>query len=254
MFMRGSQMWGMRTTARGLPCSSWDQVPHHGHGCGQALCLDVLTSFPTCSPVSPRLRRTHEVNTWHLQLVGLREESLQGSRLSRGQLVNTVSTRIHKCLRPRVSSRTQMFMGRSSKQCVVNWSLWLFSSVDSWFPGHRPLGSRGMASLKQMQLLIDTNVQTGSFIIIVTYSTQSEHPRVSTHQRAHTSGQLRQVGSSRPYFLSWTICVSSTRALPFTGLKAPISFSGLACCYSRTSTSAALLRDRSRSPRAHRAG
>ena len=85
--------------------------------------------------------------------------------------------------------------------------MWLLSSVDSWFPGRRPLGSRGMASLKHMQLLIDTNIQTGSFVIIVTYSTQSEHPRVSTHERAHTSGQPRQVGSSQPYFTLEHLCL-----------------------------------------------
>lgn len=43
---------------------------------GQAQSLDVLTSFHPGCPVSPRLRLTHKVNTWHLWLVGLRGESL----------------------------------------------------------------------------------------------------------------------------------------------------------------------------------
>ena len=54
-----------------------------------------------------------------------------------------------------------------------------------------------MASLKQMQLFIDTNVQTGSFMIIVTYSTQSEHTRASTHERAHTNGHTKVAHTSR---------------------------------------------------------
>lgn len=76
VFMRGSQRWGPRARAWGPPCSSWEQVPHHGHGRGRARCLDVLTSFRPCYPVSSRLRLTHEVKTWHLWLVGLREENL----------------------------------------------------------------------------------------------------------------------------------------------------------------------------------
>lgn len=87
-----------------------------------------------------------------------------------------------------------------------------------------------MASSKQMQLFIDTNVQTGSFIIIVTYSTQSEHPRVSTHERthksgthqqAHTSGQPRQVGSSRPYFILEHLCLLHPGYCPSLASKHP---------------------------------
>lgn len=174
--------------------------------------------------------------------------------------MNTVSRRIHKHLRPRASSRKQMFMGRSSKQCIVNWSLWLFSSVDSWFPGHRPLRGRGMASLKQVQLLIDTNVQTGSFMITATYSPQSERTRAGAHERVHTDGHTKvahttgytqtgthdrahtwsaQVGGPfTALFYPGASVSPPPRALPFAGLEAPIWFSGLACCYSRASTAA----------------
>lgn len=195
--------------------------------------------------------------------------------------MNTVSRRIHKHLRPRASSRKQMFMGRSSKQCIVNWSLWLFSSVDSWFPGHRPLRGRGMASLKQVQLLTDANVQTGSFMITATYSPQSERTRAGAHERAHTSGctrmdtpkwhtqlgthkqahmtghtrgQRRWAGPSRPYFILEHLCLPHPGHCPSLAWKHPFGSLVYPAVTPEPLLQLTLLTDRSRSPRAHHAG
>lgn len=95
-----------------------------------------------------------------------------------------------------------------------------------------------MASLKQMQLFIDTNVQTGSVMIIVTahrvstqeqahtsgctlMDTQNWHTRPGTHTQAHTSGQPRQAGSSQPYFILDHLCLLHPGHCPSLAWKHP---------------------------------